>query len=84
MMDPSRVWLSGWFGAAGRDGAVAWGGMHRRLVRRHVRRCVAAAGRNRLPEAAVLAAARLAMGPVAALPVPVAELVSMTLDDLAP
>jgi hypothetical protein len=84
MMDPSRVFRSGWFGSAGQDGAVTWGGIHRRLVRRHVRRCLAAARRNRLPEAAVLAATRLATGPIAALPAPVAELVSMTLDELAP
>ncbi len=84
MMDPSRVFRSGWFGAAGRDGAVAWAGIHRRLVSRHVRRCVAADRLNRLPEAAVTAATRLATGPIAALPAPVAELVSMTLDELAP
>lgn len=84
MMEPSRVFRSGWFGAPVGDGAVAWAGVHRRLVSRHLRRCLAAVRRKRLPETAVTAAARLATGPAAALPTPVAELVSMTLDELAP
>lgn len=75
---------------AGRDGAAAGGNSnHRRLVSRHVRRCVAAAGRgsggrNDLPVDFVKITAQLAMGSAASLPAPVAELVNMTLDELTP
>ena len=80
MMDPFRSWRCDWWNASGGDGASAWDGARRHWVRRHVRRCQ----KQRLSEAAVRTVASLATGALADLPAPVAELVRLTLDELAP
>lgn len=84
MSTPSRGFRSGSLGATEREMVAGLSPrQQRRLVRRHVRRCLAVR-RSGLPAAMVTLTARLATGPTVSLSAKVAELVRITLDDLSP